>query len=386
MNENDQDMHGDFVPFARLAQQHALASTPLRKFFEAAVRFEASDIMLRGGQVPKLRVRGDLQSLKAEPLLLEDFEKWIESSLSPPQWEQYAKYGSIDMGIDFDISQVGVRRFRINIFRTRGRSALAGRLVSSDILNFKQLNLPPMVEGIADGRQGLVLVCGITGSGKSTTIASMIQHIIARRFCHIVTLEDPIEYLFADGKAVISQREIGIDVPNFSVGLRSLVREDPDVVFIGELRDKETFAASLQAAETGHLVFSTIHASSSSQAFGRIYDLFGPSERDGIRHMLAYHMRAIVYQHLMATICDDPLLVPGVEVLRNTPTVRKFILEGREGELSEVIKSSREEGMQGFVDSLVELVEKQLIHPHVAQAAAPSAEEVKMRLRGIRTN
>ena len=214
----------------------------------------------------------------------------------------------------------------------------------------------------------------------------MLQHINQGRSCHIVTLEDPIEYLFTDAKAVISQREIGIDVPNYNIGLRALVREDPDVVFIGELRDRETFEAALRAAETGHLVFSTMHASSTAQAFGRIYDLFPATERDGIRDMLAYHMRAFVYQKLMPTIRDEPPLVPGVELLVNGPTVRKYILEAREGELVEVIKGSRESGMQAFVDSLVELVEKQLIHPRVAQAEAPSADEVKMRLRGIRTS
>lgn len=367
------------------APDTTLAETPLCKFFEAAVRFGASDLLLRGGQVPKLRVRGELKSLETDPLDPNKFEQWIGDSMSPDQREAFAQSGSIDIGVDFDLKK-GVQRFRINIYRTRSRTALAARYVSDEIQTLDELNLPPVLERAAELRQGLVLVCGITGSGKSTTIASILQHINENRNCHLVTIEDPIEYLFRDAKAVVSQRELGIDVPDFPTGLRALVREDPDVVYIGELRDRDTFMAALQVAETGHLVFSTIHASSSAQAFGRIYDLFSPEEREGIRHMLAYHMCAIIYQKLLPTICDTPPRVPAVEVLMNNPTVRKFILEGREGELLEVIKGARQENMQAFIDSLIELVEKELIHPHTAQAEAPSADEVKMRLRGIRTS
>jgi len=368
------------------ANTHGLTETPLRKFFEAAVRFKASDLLLRGGQTPKLRVRGELRSLEADPIEAADLDRMLELCLSPDQWRQFQEIGSIDVGVDLNTTKHGSQRFRINIYRTRSRTALAARHVSSEILNFEQLHLPPIMGEIADGRAGMILLCGITGSGKSTTIASMLQLINETRNCHLVTIEDPIEYLFDDAKAVISQREIGIDVPDFPTGLRALVREDPDVVFIGEMRDKDTFEAAIQAAETGHLVFGTIHASSTAQAFGRIYDLFSPEEREGVRNMLAYHMRAIVYQKLVATISGDPPRVPAVEVLRNNPAVRKYILEDREGELLEVIKGSREEGMQTFVDSLVELVNQQMIHPRSAQAEAPSAEEVKMRLRGIESS
>ncbi|HEX7009433.1 MAG TPA: ATPase, T2SS/T4P/T4SS family, partial [Phycisphaeraceae bacterium] len=234
-----------------------MTDTPLRKFFEAAVRFQASDLIMRGGQVPKLRLRGKLKSLETPPLDSVEFEKWIEDSLTPTQWQYYAEHGSIDLGVDLDSEN----RFRVNIFRTRGRSGVAARRVSAEILDFEQLHLPPVCRQIAELQQGLVLLCGITGSGKSTTIASMIQHINKTRACHIVTIEDPIEYLFRDDKAIISQREVGIDVPTFSVALKALVRENPDVVLIGEMRDRETFEAALQAAETGHLVFGTIHAS-----------------------------------------------------------------------------------------------------------------------------
>ncbi|MEX0775905.1 MAG: PilT/PilU family type 4a pilus ATPase [Phycisphaeraceae bacterium] len=369
----------DPAPVDHVEQRRSLMTTPLRKFFEAAVKHEASDLLLRGGQIPKLRIRGSLQTLKAESIDAVDFERWVEESLSPAQWQYFAEHGSIDVGQDLDEKH----RFRINVFRTRGRSAVAARRVNARILNFDELHLPAVLNTISDVQQGLVLLAGITGSGKSTTIASILQKINETRACHVVTIEDPIEYLFTDAKAMINQREIGIDVPSFSLALRALVRENPDVVLIGEMRDKETFEAALQAAETGHLVFGTIHASSASQAFGRIYDLFPPEERGAIRNMLAYQMQAFIYQKLLPTLKPELHRVPAVEILLQSPSTRKYILEGREHELGEIIKDQRQSGMQTFTDSLVQLVNDQYVHPRVAQAAASSPEEIRMRLRGI---
>ena len=361
------------------AKACTLMQTPLRRFFEAAVRYEASDLLLRGAQVPRLRLRGALKALDVPAVEAEEFEAWVVESFSPPLREQFHSDGAIDLGLDLDEHH----RFRVNIFRTRGRIAIAARRVNAVILDFAQLYLPPIMTQIADYQQGLVLVAGITGSGKSTTLASILQYINERRACHIVTIEDPIEYLFTDAKAVINQREVGIDVPTFAAGLRSLMRENPDVVLIGEMRDRETFEAALQAAETGHLVFGTIHASSASQAFGRIYELFPQEDREGIRNMLAFQMQAFVYQKLVPSLKPEVQRVPAVEVLLQSPSTRKYILESREHELTDVIKDQREAGMQTFTDSLVDLVQRQLIHPRAAQAAAPSPEEVRMRLKGI---
>ncbi len=363
------------------AEKPLLTRTPLRRYFEAAVRFEASDLLLRGGQVPKLRLRGLLKATNVPPLDEEDFEEWIEQSLTEAQWQTYGEQGSLDIGVNLDATH----RFRVNIFRTRGRSAIAARRVNPRILSVQELNLPESLLQITGYTQGLVLIAGVTGSGKSTTLATLVEHINQIRPCHIVTVEDPIEYLFNDAKAVVNQREVGIDAPSFAVGLKALVRENPDVVLIGEMRDKETFEAALQAAETGHLVFGTIHASSASQAFGRIYDLFPNEERPGIRNMLAYQMQAFVYQKLLPTLKKEIQRVPAVEVLLQSPATRKFILEGREHELNSVIRENREAGMQTFTDSLVDLVNHQLVHPREAQAAALNPEEVKMRLRGIST-
>ena len=370
--------------------RRSMADTDFFKFFEAAVRFESSDLLMRAGQVPKLRLRGSLKNLDVPPIPVGEFEHAVEASLSPKQWAHYSEFGSIDLGVDFDIKnpktgEYEVHRFRINIFRTRGLSGLAARRVNNTILNFKELHLPPAMADLCKLHQGLVLLAGVTGSGKSTTIAAMLDQINMDRACHILTIEDPIEYLFTDKKSIINQREVGIDLPDFDTGLRALVRENPDVVLIGEMRDKETFESALRAAETGHLVFGTIHASSASQAFGRIYDLFPLEEREAIRNLLAYQMQGFVYQKLLPTLLTDVQRVPAVEILLQSPPTRKFIIEGREDELPEVMKEFRDAGMQTFTDSLIDLVEMEKIHPRVAQDVAPSPEEVKMRLRGITT-
>jgi len=382
LSSSHDSMSGTAIGLDHVEERRSMADTPLKKFFEAAVRFEASDLLCRGDQTPKLRLRGGLKRLDTEPPSPTDFEKWVEASLSEAQWQYYGEHGSLDLGIDFEING-GIHRFRVNLFRTRGRSAIAARRVSNEILSFKDLHLPPVVEQIAEHRQGLVLLCGITGSGKSTTIASMLQHINETRACHILTIEDPIEYLFSDAKSIVNQREVGIDVPDFPTALRALVRENPDVVLIGEMRDRETFEAALQAAETGHLVFGTIHASSATQAFGRIYDLFPAEEREAIRTMLAYQMQAFLYQKLLPTLKEDVQRAPAVEILTNNPAVRKFILDGREHELGDVIKNHRDDGMQTFTDSLVRLVEEGMVHQKIAIQNAASPEQVKMRLRGI---
>ncbi|MHC5006389.1 MAG: type IV pilus twitching motility protein PilT, partial [Planctomycetota bacterium] len=214
-------------------------------------------------------------------------------------------------------------------------------------------------------------------------IASMLQYINERRRVHILTIEDPIEYIFKDVKATMHQREVGIDCVDFNEALRAVVRENPDVVLVGEMRDYETFEAAIRAAETGHLVFGTIHASSAWQAFGRIYDMFPEPERDQIRKLLAYNLRAIVYQKLLPTLHEDLQRIPALEILINNIPVTKYILEGREGELLDIIKTSHEEGMIDFTSSLVELVESDLVLLKEAMEATPKPEELKMRLTRI---
>jgi twitching motility protein PilT len=354
----------------------------LRKYWEAAVRMEASDLLIRPGLLPRLRIGGSLKNVEDEPFTTEQLENDIKKLLSVEQWDIYHRQGSVDFAYEYDEDN----RFRVNIFQSRGQPAIAARRISSVIPSYSQLHLPPIMDKIAQNRQGLVLLCGVTGSGKSTTIASMLQEINKERACHILTLEDPIEYIFKSEKAIVNQREIGIDVPDFTIGLRALVRENPDVVLIGELRDHETFAAAIQAAETGHLVFGTIHSSSCSGAFSRIYNLFPAEERGLIREMLSSTLRALVYQRLLKSINPAVPRVPAVEVMLQTPAVQKYISDGREAELDDVIRNAQREGMIDYATSLVDLVNRELIRPKEAIAVARNADEVKMRLKGIKTS
>src|SRR5581483_5883092 len=210
---------------------------------------------------------------------------------------------------------------------------------------------------IAGFRQGLVVVAGVTGSGKSTTLAAMIELINSTRRCHIVTIEDPIEYLYKDKKAFVNQREVGIDVPSFATALKSVVRQDPDVILIGEMRDPETFETALTAAETGHLVFGTLHASTVSQTFGRIIDLFPPERERQIRQSLRFSLKAVICQKILPSIKAGTGLVPAQEILIVNPTVQKLIMEGDDKKIEQVLRAGKEEGMQDFNQSLVALVQ-----------------------------
>lgn len=350
-----------------------------RKFLDATIRLEASDLHLKVALKPRVRVRGMLRDLDTEYIDKDLMFQIAKDVLDEGQYTHFHKHGSIDFAYDYDED----RRFRVNLFMARGKPSIAARLITSDIKTFESLHLPQTLGDISLSASGLILFSGVTGSGKSTSIASMLQYVNERKKLHIVTIEDPIEYIFKDDKASINQREVGIDCINFTEALRALVREDPDVVLVGEMRDHETFEAAIRAAETGHLVFGTIHASSAWQTFGRIYDLFPESERDQIRKLLAYNLRAIVYQKLLPTLREDPARIPALEILLNTPIVQKYVLEAREGELLDIIKQSHEEGMIDFVSSLVKLIEQEYIHTRVALEATPKPEELKMRLKGI---
>jgi len=262
--------------------------------------------------------------------------------------------------------------------------SLAARHITSDIPPFETLHLPAVVHKIAEHNEGLVLVTGPAGCGKSTTIASMIDYINKNRACHIIIIEDPIEFLHKDIKAIISQREIGIDVSNYVDALRSLTRQDPDVVVIGEIRDNDTLTAAIRAAETGHLVFGTLHAANAAQTVQRILDLYPQEERELVRQTLAVAIRAVISQYLLPGLKKEAYRVPAVEIMVATPIVRRLISEGREGDLPNAIRSGSGEGMQDFTESLRVLVEEEWIELKVALQYAPKREELKMALRGIR--
>ena len=353
----------------------------LDKLFKAAIKAEASDLHLKVGQPPKLRIHSVLKNTTGEILTSEVVENLVFEIMSEDQQKFFLENGALDFAY-----QVGdMDRFRINVFRQRGRVSLAARRITSDIPPFEWLHVPPVVEEIAAVHDGMILVTGPTGCGKTTTIASMIDQINRTRACHIVTIEDPIEYLYRDQKAIISQREIGIDVSNYEDALRSLMRQDPDVVLVGEMRDNETLTAAMRAAETGHLVFGTLHSANASQTIQRVLDLFPQEERGLVRQTFAMTMRAIISQELLPGIRKEAKRIPAIEILINNPIVRKLISEERESDLPSVIRACQNEGMQDFTESLRSLVEEEWISLKVALQSAPNVEELKMALKGIRT-
>lgn len=353
----------------------------LNKYFRAATKTRASDLHLKVGQPPKLRIFGELKNTTGEIMTAKRIEELVFEILSPAQKAFFLEHGTLDFAHEVD----GEHRFRTNLFRQRGMISLAARRVNSTIPGFKELHLPSVLEKICENRQGLVLVVGPTGCGKTTTIASMINYINCTRSCHIVTVEDPIEYLFKDEKAIVSQREIGIDTKNFEEALTYLMREDPDVVFVGEMRDARTVIAGMRAAETGHLVFGTLHSANAAQAVHRLLDLFPQTERDLVRQTLGLSIRAILSQVLLPCLLDDVDRIPAVEILIVNAAARKLISDSREADLPNVIRSSQHEGMQDITYNLCELVKEGFIEPKEAYKFAPNTEELKMALKGIKT-
>lgn len=353
----------------------------LNRFFKAAVKTRASDLHLKVGQPPKLRLFGELKNTTGDILTAAKIEEMVLEILTPAQKKFFTEHGTIDFAHEID----GEHRFRTNVFRQRGLISLAARRVNTIIPPFEELHLPPILAKICESRQGLVLVAGPTGCGKTTTIASMIDYINHTRSCHIITVEDPIEYLFKDIKAIVSQREIGLDTKDFEDALTYLMRQDPDVVFVGEMRDARTVTAGMRAAETGHLVFGTLHSANASQAIHRLLDLFPQNERDLVRQMLSLAIRAVISQVLLPCLREGVDRIPAVEVLITNASARKLISDGREGDLPSVIRSAQQEGMQDLTYNLCELVKDGSIDPKEAFKYAPNTEELKMALKGITT-
>jgi twitching motility protein PilT len=358
----------------------ALRKEPrIHKYLKYMVESKASDLHFKSGARVHVRLKGDLRPIKGPPLTAHEVQDiWFEV-MSDQQKKQLAEKGASDFAYQLG----GSDRFRVNIFRQRGTLSVAARRVNKDILNFDELHLPKSIFRITEYHQGLVLLAGITGSGKSTTIAAALDYINKNRACHIVTIEDPIEYLFEDKKALINQREVHIDVKDFNEALKYLMREDPDVVLVGEMRDAETFMAALNAAETGHLVFGTVHASGSAQTITRVLDLLPEGSRDLIRQTLVFNLQAIVCQKLLPCLKPGIARVPAVEIMFANPTVRKLVDEKREDEITKVIRASQAEGMLDMNECLKRLVEEEYIEVSTAYAASPNAQELKMRLKGI---
>ena len=340
---------------------------------------EASDLHLKVGQPPMMRLRGDIRRMKMRPLTQEDMERLLLTQLQAKHRKILDEEGGVDFSYVIGQDEC---RFRVSLFRQRGRLSLVARRVNNTIPNFADLGLPPSIEKLCNYPEGLVILAGVTGSGKSTTIASMLDYINAREPLHILTVEDPIEFTFTDKKAYINQREIGLDTRDWHKALKDAVRQDPDIILVGELRDVDTFEAAIHAAETGHLVFGTIHASSSATTINRILDLFPPDKHNAIRQALANNLKAVVAQKLVKGLKKGR--VPINEIMMVNPTIRKLISEGMDNKISDAIKIGFLEGMVDFTENLRQLVERGDIDKTVALEVAPSPEQLKMALKGIK--
>jgi len=352
------------------------------RLFEALVKLSGSDLHLKADQPPIIRVKGSLQPLKHPKI----DDARMRQLCMPIMSERQRKIFEEEGGVDFAHTCVvdGVKwRFRVNLLTQQGAMGMVARRVNNTIPDFKGLFLPESIERLCVLDQGMVLLAGVTGSGKSTTIGSMLNYINRTYRKHILTLEDPIEFVFTEDKCLINQREVGSDVKNFEIGMKHAVREDPDIILVGELRDVETFKTAIHAAETGHLVFGTIHAASASSCIGRILDLFPQEEHASIRSAIAFNMKGIIAQKLLKSIKPGVSRVPICEVMFFDVLVRKYVLEEQDHLIADHIKKSFRDGMQDFTQSLKSLIDLQLIDRHDAMEIAPNREALEMALKGI---
>lgn len=351
----------------------------LRRIVTYALDNGASDIHLKVSRPPAIRVEGVLRFTEIRELKENDMARYLSDIMDPQQKQHFLESGDAD----FAVSLSGLGRFRANCYRQRGTTAVVLRYVKSDVPDFQSLHLPvKAMERIASMARGLVLITGTTSSGKSTTLAALIDRINATRQSHIVTLEDPIEYLHTDKKCSVSQREVSIDTKDFQTGLRAIMREDPNVILIGEMRDADTFQTCLGAAETGHLVFSTLHTTNVTMTMSRILDMFPPGQHAPIRSQLALQLRAIVSQRLLPT-ADGKGRVPAVEVMFNDPGIVTLIRDGEFERIPNAIASGADDGMQTFNMALVELVKQKIVTQEAAEWASDNPEALKMNLQGI---
>jgi len=338
-------------------------------------RQNASDLHLAVGRHPTLRIDGVLIPLQKEPILIPEMaENLIFNLLTPEQKEKFLKEKEIDLSYSFEDKA----RFRVNIFYQRGYTAAALRLIPAQIRTVEELNLPPILHDFTRLSQGFVLVVGPAGHGKSTTLAALLDEINHTRTDHIITIEDPVEYIFTQDKCIVSQREVKTDTLDFHKGLRSLLRQDPDVIMIGEMRDTESIATAMTAAETGHLVFSTLHTNSASQTVDRIIDSFPAEQQGQISSQLAATLVGIVSERLIPRI--EGGRVPACEIMITNPAIRNLTREKKAYQIDLVIETSVQEGMLTLNRSLAELVKKKEISLENAELYSLNPSELRILL------
>ena len=344
----------------------------LDQFFNLLIKEGASDLHIGEGQPPKIRRHGDVMPIRTEPITREEATVMMSEICGPKNWELFEERGDLDFAYEMDEAS----RFRCNYLKQTNGYGAVFRLIPTKIASLEDLGIPSVVKEFGHLRGGLVLVTGPTGSGKSTTLAGMVDAINRRECDHIITMEDPIEYAFISAKSCIEQREVGSDVPTFASGLRHALRQDPDVILVGEMRDLETTGAAITAAETGHLVFSTLHTVNAPQTIERIIDIYPSDQQNQIRSMLANTLQAVISQTLFKR-ADQPGMIPGVEIMLCTPAVRNCIRENRIFEIPNILETSRALGMQTLDSSIKQLFVNGYISREdaIAQAAHPEKLE-----------
>jgi len=355
----------------------------LDELLKAAIRLGASDIHLKVNRTPVFRIHGKLVQLKESPTITEKINKEIAYSMMN-RWQREKFEENLEMDLSYSIS--GLSRFRVNIFQQRGTLSIAIRAIPYDILSFDQLNLPTIIKSIAEEERGLVIVTGTTGSGKSTTLASIVDYINSTKARHIITIEDPIEYTQNDKLSYINQREIGIDTKNFKNALRAALREDPDVILVGEMRDLETMEICMSAAETGHLVFTTLHTLDAQETINRILTVFPAHQHNQVRYQLAQVLKSIISQRLMPR-ADKEGRVPAIEVLLGTSRIKDLIAtpEKTKGITQAIAEGNLHYGMQTFDQCLFELYGKGMITYEEVMRQATNKDDLALRIQGITT-
>ncbi len=354
-----------------------MAKTSLHEVLKIAVENNASDIHVKENAPVYYRIDGAMVGcdFTANRELLDQF---IEQVTNAKQRDQLDNIGDLD----FSHREAEIGRFRVNIHRQRGQLGITLRWVKNEILTFEKLGLPPVLNEIAKAKRGIIIITGTTGSGKSTTMAAILQYVNANRHEHVITIEDPIEYEFVDDQSVFEQREVGLDTDSFFGALKHALRQDPDIIMVGEMRDRTSFEAALQAADTGHLVITTLHASNAAQTISRILDMFEKNEQDAIREALGTNLCAVVSQRL-APLAGGVGRAPVNEVMLNTPIVTKLIHEDRLEKLSAAIQSGQGDGMMTFNQCLLGLVNAGRIAREDALMCSDNPEGLKMNFEGI---
>ena len=347
------------------------------KILKTAVDGHASDVHLKIGTSVIFRINRELIAIEC-PHPTEDWLNRIVTTIIP---EHLKKKIEEEREADFSYYVPSVGRFRTNLFQQRGQWCLAMRYVKTNVPSFEELGLLPQIRKIAESPRGIVLVAGSTGSGKSTTLAAMIEHINGNFKKHIVTLEDPIEYVFEDNQSVIEQREVGLDTLSFHHALKHVLRQDPDIIMVGEMRDNISFSAAMSAADTGHLVLSTLHTTNASQSVSRVLDFFEANEREQVRRQLAGTLQAVICQRMVPTLAGK--MTPALEIMINTPTVKKLIEENRLDKLPAAIETGTDDGMLNFNQALFNLVKQGLVSDKEAYAKATNAQALEMNFKGI---